>query len=247
MNRVIAMIVAGIFGLAVGCGTQSYEKRLEKTIENMSYQKCLNANLTDPPTRGRLQELQIYIRPPKNMTGPTPTSQLAALKPEKFDVVSSFIEPEKQSLHLLARVKSPKTPTNKAPTTAETATQEDFNTDVMGLVKSAYGVELDAGQFKEDTRRNNAFRSKTLDCNDKIVQIFLYGGKNSFHDKNRSHEVALIFEYLKTERNAVDPKIELCLESFAVGERARRAFAGGEIEEEGIESPAEEVSPSDAS
>ena len=238
MNRVIAMIVAGIFVLAVGCGTQSYEKRLEKTIENMNYQKRLNANLTDAPAKGKLEELQIYVRPPKNMTGPTPTFQLAAPEPEKFDLESTFDEPQKQSLHLLARVKRPKTPTNSASTpAAEPARQGDFNTEVMDLLKSVYGVELDVGQFKEDNRRENTFRSKTIDLNEKSIQIYLYGGKNN------SHEVALIFEYPKTERNAVDPKIALCLESFAVGERARRAFAGGDVEEEESEGPTEEASP----
>ena len=238
MNRVIAMIVAGIFVLAVGCGTQSYEKRLEKTIENMNYQKRLNANLTDAPAKGKLEELQIYVRPPKNMTGPTPTFQLAAPEPEKFDLESTFDEPQKQSLHLLARVKRPKTQTNNPSTpAAETALHGDFNTEVMDLLKSAYGVELDAGQFKEDTRRENMFRSKTIELNEKTIQIYLYGGKDS------SHEVALIFEYPKTERNAVDPKIAPCLESFAVGERARRAFAGGDVEEEESEGPTEEASP----
>src|SRR5215471_8083986 len=110
MNRVIAMIVAGTFVLAVGCGTQSYEKRLERTIENMTYQRRLNANLSDTPPKGKLEELQIYIRPPKNMTGPAPTFQLTASEPEKFDLESSFGEPQKQSLHLLARVKRPKSP-----------------------------------------------------------------------------------------------------------------------------------------
>jgi|SRR5271157_585013 len=237
MNRVLAMIVAGIFVLTVGCGTQSYEKRLEKTIENIKYQKRLNANLTDAPAKGKLEELQIYLRPPKNMTGPTETFKLAVVEPGRFDLESSFIEPEKQSLHLLARVERPKTPTNKAPTPAETVPPGDFNAEVVDLVKSVYGVELDVGQFKEDNRRENTFRSKTIDLNEKTVQVYLYGGKNS------PHKVALIFEYPKTERNAVDPKIALCLESFAVGERARRAFAGGDVEEEESEGPTEDASP----
>ena len=237
MNRVIAMIVAGIFVLAVGCGTQSYEKRLEKTIENINYQKRLNANLTDAPAKGKLEELQIYLRPPKNMTGPTETFKLAVVEPGRFDLESSFIEPEKQSLHLLARVERPKAPTNKAPTPAETVPPGDFNAEVVDLVKSVYGVELDVGQFKEDNRRENTFRSKTIDLNEKTVQVYLYGGKNS------PHKVALIFEYPKTERNAVDPKIALCLESFAVGERARRAFAGVDIEEDESEGPTEAAAP----
>jgi len=42
---------------------------------------------------------------------------------------------------------------------------------------------------------------------------------------------------------ALNPKIGLCLESFAVGEKAKRAFAGGETDEEfGGEGPGEEPS-----
>jgi hypothetical protein len=235
----MAMILAGVFVLALGCGTQSYEKRLEKTIENMNYQKRLNASLTDAPVRGKLEELQIYVRPPKNMSGPTETFRLASVEPGRFDLESSFVEPEKQSLHLLARVKRPKTPAKKAPMPAETAPRGDFNTDVVDLIRSVYAVELDVGQLKEDNKRENTFKSKTIDLNEKIIQLYLYGGKDS------PHEVALIFEYPKAERNAVGPKIALCLESFAAGERARRAFAGGDVEEEGSESPAEEASPTE--
>ena len=51
-----------------------------------------------------------------------------------------------------------------------------------------------------------------------------------------------IFEYPKAEHNSVNPKIGLCLECFATGERAKRAFAGNESEEEGGEPGAEEGS-----
>ena len=67
------------------------------------------------------------------------------------------------------------------------------------------------------------------------MQIYLYGGKNS------PYEVALIFEYPKAEHNAVNPKIRLCMESFAVGDKAKRAFAGGETED--IEGTGEEAPP----
>ena len=51
----------------------------------------------------------------------------------------------------------------------------------------------------------------------------------------------MIFEYPKAEHNTVNPKIRLCLESFAVGDKAKRAFAGGETEE--IEGTGEEAPP----
>ena len=75
------------------------------------------------------------------MTGPTQTFQLTVVEPGKYDVESSFIEPEKQSLHILARVKRPKTPSKKAPTQAETP-RNDFNSDVVELLKNVYGAEI---------------------------------------------------------------------------------------------------------
>jgi hypothetical protein len=234
MKRAAAVVLGVSLVLILGCGTQSYETRLEKTLDNMKYQKRLDDNLGDAATKGKLEQLEIYVRPPKNMTGPTQTFQLTVVEPGKYDVESSFIEPEKQSLHILARVKRPKAPSKKGPSQAETPRGE-FNTDVVDLVKNVYGAELDLSKFKDDTKRFNTFKYYLLDLNAKNVQIYLYGGKNS------PHEVALIFEYPKAEHNAVNPKIGLCLESFAVGDMAKRAFAGGETED--IEGTGEEAPP----
>jgi hypothetical protein len=241
MKRLSAIaLVAGLV-LAVGCGTQNYEYRLEHTLDQMAYQKKLDDNLNDAPTKGKLEELLIYIRPPKNMTGPTQTFQMTVVEPGRFDVESSFIEQDKQSLHLLARVKRPKTPSKKAPTPAETTPRGEFNTEVVDLVKNVYGAEVEALQFKDEKMQkgNNTFKTKMLDLNAKNVQIYLYGGKTI------PYEVALIFEYPKAEHSALNPKIKLCLESFAVGEKAKRAFAGGETEAEGVEGtgPADDSAP----
>jgi hypothetical protein len=235
MKRAAAVVLGAGLVLILGCGTQSYEKRLDLTLDNMKYQKRLDDNLGAAATKGKLQELQIYVRPPKNMTGPTQAFQLTVVEPGKYDVESSFIEPEKQSLHILGRVKRPKTPSKKAPTHAETPRGE-FKADIVDLIKNVYGVEqLDLSKFKEDTKRDNTFKYNLLDLTAKNVQIYLYGGKNS------PYEVALIFEYPKAEHNAVNPKIGLCLESFAVGDKAKRAFAGGETED--IEGTGEEAPP----
>jgi hypothetical protein len=237
MKRLSAVVIGAGLVLVLGCGTQNYEYRLEHTIDQMKYQKRLNDNLTAAPTKGKLEELQIYVRPPKNMTGPTQTFQMTVVEPGKFDVESSFIEQDKQSLHILGRVKRPKTPAKKVAPAAEPTPRGDFNTDVIELVKNVYGVELEASQFKEEKKQNNTFKARTLDLNAKKVQIYLYGAKTS------PYEVALIFEFPATEQGAINPKINLCLESFTVSEKARRAFAGGEAEEEvGGEGSGEETS-----
>jgi hypothetical protein len=234
MKRTVAVLLSfGLF-LLLGCGTQSYETRLKTTIDNMKYQKSLDDNLAAAPTKGKLEELQIYVRPPKNMTGPTQSFQLTVVEPGKFDLESSFIEPEKQSLHVLGRVKRLKTPSKKAPAQNETPRGE-FNTDIVELLKNVYGADLAVSDFKAETNRGNDFKHRLLDLNAKIVQIYLYG------DKNSPYELALIFEYPKAVQSVVNPKIRLCLESFAVGDKAKRAFAGGEIED--LEGAGEEPTP----
>jgi hypothetical protein len=238
MKRLAAIAVGAGLVLAIGCGAQDYEYRLGKTLEQMQYQKRLNDNLNDASTKGKLQQLDIFVRPPKNMTGPTQTFQLAVVEQGKFDVESSFIEPEKQSLHVLARVKRPKTPAKKGAPAAEPPPREPFDTEVIDLVKNVYGAELGSQNFKEEKKANNSFKFAKLDLNAKIVQIYLYGSEKD------TYQVALIFEYPTAEQNSVSPKISLCLESFAVGERAKRAFAGGEMEEEGGEpGPGESAPP----
>jgi hypothetical protein len=224
MKRAWAMLGGMTLVLAAGCGTQNYDFRMEQTLDRMYYEKRLNDNLMPPAAKGKLEELLIYLRPPKELAGPTQTFQMTVIEPGKFDVESTFIEPEK-SLHVLARVDRPKAAAKKTPAPADAAPRGDFNEDVVDLVRNVYGAEVSVGQFKEVKKQNNTFKAHTLDLNAKVVEIYLYGAKSS------PHKVALIFEYPKAEKATVGPKINLCLECFAVGEAARLAFSGGEVEE----------------
>lgn len=236
MKRAAVVLGVGLV-LILGCGTQSYEKRLEMTLDHRKYQKRLDDNLGAAAAKGKLEELQIYVRPPKNMTGLTQTFQLAVVEPGKFDVESSFIEPEKQSLHILARVKRPEAPSKEAPAQAE-APRDEFNADVVELLRNVYGAEIDLSKFKTENKldhTNYTFKSVELDLGVKTVQVYLYASEND------PYKVALIFEYPKAERNAVNPKIRLCLESFAVGDKAKKAFAGDQTE--GIEGTEGETAP----
>ncbi|QEH32756.1 hypothetical protein OJF2_12360 [Aquisphaera giovannonii] len=240
MRRSVAVLLGTGLVVAVGCGTQNYERRLDLTIQEMKYQKQLDSNLIAAPTKGKLQELHIYVRPPKDMTGPTQAFQMTVVEPGRFDVESSFIEAEKQSLHILGRVKQPKAPAKKgAAPPPESAPRGDFRAEVLELVKAAYGADVEATKLKEDSRKGNVFRTATLDPgNGKEIQVNFYGdGKTS------PYEVALIFEYLKADGPTIKPRIVLCLESFAVGDKAKRLFAGGETEEEGGESSEEGAAP----
>jgi len=225
MWRIIAIVTTTALVLGGGCGSKSYEYRLEKTYEAMKYRKRLDDNLMPPPAKGAapFEELSIFLRPPKNMEQAKEFQMTTSLQPGQFDLESSFFEAKKQNLHVLARVKRPKKPASKkaaAPTPAETATRGDFNRDVISLVGPAYGVsdELAIEKFKEISKKSNKFRHHAFASNDQTVQVYLY--------KFDPYEVALIFAYPTKEQSSLASKIELCLESFAVGPKARNAFAG---------------------
>ena len=232
MRRSFAMLLTTALMIAAGCGGKSYETRLERTIEELRYQKRLDDNLMPAPTKGKLEQLLIFVRPPKTLEGPTKEFQLTVLEAGKFDVADSFIEPDKQALHILARVKKPKAaPGKKAatPVPAESTARGPFNADVIALLNGVYNIELDPAKAKEEVKNKRSYRRLTFEANGKDIQLYLYGSKTT------PYEVALIFEYPKSESAALVSKIELCLGSFATGERARRAYTGKDTEEESSE------------
>jgi hypothetical protein len=225
MKRVLAVLASASFVVAIGCS--DYDVRMGKTLEEMRYTKRLNTNLEEAATKTALQGDEIYIRPPLGLKGPTQAFGLTGTDPGKFDIENSFIDAAKQtSLHVVARVKKPKAPpgAKKTAAPAETVPRGKFIDDVVELVKAAYNVELSPGEFKPESKshlgRENAYKTRKMDMTTKQVDVFVYT------ESNGVREVALIFEYPKQEVNYMNPKIDLSLESFAVGDRARRSFDG---------------------
>jgi hypothetical protein len=230
MRRVCLILASACLLLIVGC--RDYDFRLGKTLDEMKYQQRLERNLEKAPLKGTLQAESIYVRPPKGFAGPTKAFTLTVVEPGKFDLENSFIDEGKASLHVLARHKKPKAPPKKGAAPAPVAARGDFTNEVIELVKAAYGVEdLTPAKFKPAIKRHegreNNYKEVKLDLNAKEVVIYLYG------DKNGPYNIAMIFEYPKTEVNNLSPKIGLSLEAFAVGDAANRAFSGGG--EEGAE------------
>jgi hypothetical protein len=232
MKRALASLAGLGLVLVIGC-VQEYDFRMAKTIDNKRYQKRLNDNLEAPPAKTNLQTGNIFVRPPKGLQGPHKTFGLAVLEPGKFDVEDTFADPQKQaSLHILARVTVPKPPGKKASSPAETTQRGDFTDDVLELLKNAYGADFDKSRLKNDEKkspngRTNSFKSLTLDLTAKEIKVYLIGEKNSLE------KVALIFDYPKEEARTLSSKINLCLESFAVGGAATRLFAGAGDDEFG--------------
>jgi hypothetical protein len=224
MKRAFAILSGLCLVLVIGCS--NYDSRLDQTLQEMRYRKRLNDNLTEAPTKGKLQELGIYVRPPKALKGPTQTFTMTVVEPGKFDLENSFIDQDKQeSMHLLARVARPKAaPKKGAAKAAEPPARGKFVDDVLELVKTVYGVDVEPNQLKVEEHshgnRRNPFKAKTVDLTAKKVQIYLYGADKA------PYEVALIFEYPEGSHTSINPKIPLCLAAFAVGEAARRSFQG---------------------
>ena len=233
MRRACVILASACLLLIMGC--RDYDLRLGKTLEEMKYQQRLEKNLEKAPLKGSLQGELIYVRPPKGLSGPTKAFTLTVVEPGKFDLENSFIdEAKKASLHLLARHKKPKAPPKKGAPAAATAARADFTSEVIEIVKAAYAVEdLTPAKFKPAIKkhegRENHYKEVKLDLNTKEVFIYLSG------DKHDPYNIALIFEYPKTEVNSLSPKIGLSLEAFAVGEAASKAFSGGGEEGSGDE------------
>ncbi|GAC1475881.1 MAG: hypothetical protein NVSMB9_29220 [Isosphaeraceae bacterium] len=230
MRRALVLMFALGLPLIGGCVGRSYEVRLDKTLADMRYRKRLDDNLMPAPSKGKFNDNLIYLRPPKSLEGPAKEFTLTVLEPGRFDLSESFFEQDKQNLHVLARVKRPKTAAKKgAPAPPPPPSRGDFTADVLAVLSSVYNVDLDSAKAKEESKRTNKFKHLAFEANGKDIQVYLYGSKTT------PYEVALIYEYPKTERDNLVSKIELSLGSFEVGERARRAFSGSETVDESTE------------
>jgi len=230
MKRALATLASLSLFLVIGCA-RDYDTRLNITIDNKRYQKRLNDLLETPPSKTNLQTSNIYVRPPKGLKGPTQTFGLAVVEPGKFDIEDSFIDQQKQGgLHLLARVDLPKTPNKKGANPAASTARGDFTADVLDFLKNVYGTDFDTSKLKPETKshggKSNSFKTMTLDLKAKQVKVYLFG------DKSSPEKVALIFDYPTDEYKNLGSRIDLCLESFRVGQGAIRAFSGGGGDEE---------------
>ena len=228
MRRVLATLATSALLIAGGCGSKSYDNRIAATLEGMRYEKRLNDNLMPPVSKNKFEQLLIYLRPPKNLQQ-AKEFQLTQVEPGRYDLDASFLEPEKQNLHVLARVKKKAGAKKKgAPTAADAAVRGDFTRDVLALVNTVYpDVDLAVNKLKSETRgkQKNDYKYTIFTSTEKDVWIYLY--------KKDPYDVALIFEFPTAQKASLITKIGLCLECFAVGPRAQRQFSGQGMEEEG--------------
>ena len=247
MRRVWVILASATLVVAWGCGN-SYDIRLNKTLDDMKYRKRLDEMLMPPLTKNKFEELLIFVRPPKKLEL-AKEFLLPLPEPGKFDLEASLLETAKagdsptpgeapqpgaeapksseapkQSLHIVARVKRPKNPASKKKV-VEPANRREFTTDLLALVNAAYAppVEVALDKFKETTKRFNTFKQYAFTVGEKYVQVYFYAPKKDAA-KIDPYEVALIFEYPRSEHNNLFGKIDLSLEAFGVGNKAQSAL-----------------------
>lgn len=227
MRRWCLLLLAPSLLAVAGCGRESYAKRLDATVERMKRERRIEKNLNPAPKGDkRFTELAIFVRPPKDeaaaKTGQLPVGE------GQFDLDASFADPKADSkLHVLARVKLPKKPATKgAPPPPPPAARGDFPRDVLAVLAGEFGqVEgLTNPKFVDESKRGNRFKRLVVTANEKEVKLYTY--------KQDNHDVALVFVYDPKLRGVLNNKIDLCLETFAVGPKAGRNYNGDEPEEE---------------
>src|SRR3982751_5112095 len=107
MQRATALLVTAGAVLLGGCGVQSYNRRLEFTLENLKYRQRLDQYLADAPTEAQFKDFPLFVRPPKGMEL-AKTITMADLPPGQYDLAASFLGKTNGSLHILARKKAVK-------------------------------------------------------------------------------------------------------------------------------------------
>ena len=227
MRRAWVILLLASTVVASGClGRKSYEERLEKTLAKLEYERRLKKNLMDPPAEKKFQELAIYVRAPKEealaKTGQLPVGE------GQFDLDASFNDKTDSTMHMLARVKLPKkAPAKGAPPVAAPPARGEFVGEVLGVLSNVFGSPeaLQAAKPVEENKKGNRFKRVMFASPDgKEVKVYTI--------KEGIHEVALIFVYDPKLKGLMAGKIDLCLESFAIGPKATRLYSNGGADEE---------------
>jgi hypothetical protein len=206
----------GLMLSSMGCGA-TYEKRLKESVENIKYSARLDKYLNPAPQKPAFDRYMVFVRPPKPMVK-TEVFQLATLVPGQFEIAETFADPESgANLHVLARF-------NKAPKQAKNAPAPPprglFESDLKAILAAVYGDNEDLNKKpKPETKKYNKYQAITMALpTGRDVRVYI--------QKQGEFNVALIWDYPTAQRSAIASKMNLSLESFASGNRAKDAFAG---------------------
>ena len=232
--------------IAIGCGADAYETRLARTIDDIKYKKKVDDNLMPPLVKSRLEEVSVFLRPPRTLTE-TKAFQLGAIDTEQFDSADSFLDSKAGwTLHVLTRIRQQKAaPTAKKKGPVAHGDYNKFIPDVLGIVGGVYNATdvIATQKPKTDVRKANEFKHWTIAADGKTVQVYCYR-KDPF-------QAALVFEYasappageIEKKQLSMIEKINLCLDNLVVGPAAKSMYQGGG---EPIESGGDAAAPAPA-
>jgi hypothetical protein len=245
--RILTTLCTAMLLTALGCGQQSYEDRLGRTIARLRYQQRLDQFL-NPPAEGAFKDMNIYVRSPKPMQL-SPNLGLTD-EPGQYDLAATFLALPKSApsaegdagpdpsaafrLHVLARVKKSKSAKKKgeAPPPEPATPRGEFTSDVRGLLAADTGAGDAVNQTpKSDKKGSNDFKRIVFTAaNGNNILVYFY--------KQDIYDVALIWDVpvALAKGPAALTGRDLCLESFSVGRKAAANFAGP-IDEDGSGSP----------
>ena len=228
MRRWCLLFLASSVLCDAGCGRESYAKRLDATLERMKRERRIEKNLMPAPSGDkRFTELSIYLRPPREEAATGKTGQLPVGEGQ-FDLDASFADPKADSkLHVLARVKHPKKPAAKgAPPPPPPAARGEFVRDVLAVLASEFGAneKFETPKFDSENKRGVQYKRLVAIANEKEVKLYTY--------KQDNYDVALIFVYDPKLRGTLTNRIDLCLETFAVGPKAGRIYNNGNLDDD---------------
>lgn len=220
MRRLLIVTVSGALLLSAGC-VNRYQARMDRTIEEIKYERELDKNLEKAAPEGKLKELDIFVRPPKGLQ-PAKETLLPGVQPGLFDVDRTYYEGQKSFLHVLARKKMPKKPATKGAPAEPPVARGDFLSDVIKTLREGLGADeegLSPEKFKDDPHKANKFRRAIFTAsNNKKVEVFIA--------KTDPFDVALIYVFDPADEKALNPKINYSLEAFALGDKAKNKYSG---------------------
>ncbi len=244
MIRVRAMMVTTMAVVVAGCGMKDYETRMANTLTEMKEEQQLKT-FTEDPVQGKVKGLHVFLRPPK------PAVEESGLQlsqaPGMFDFGTSYTiapkaPPAKEGetapalppmkMHVLIRQKPKKAapkkgePAPAADPAAPVANRGEFRSDVRAILAADFGGDVAEKSPTKVTKGKTTFErflfnATTGPSAGNTIEAFLASAEKG------DLQAALIFDFsptIKTNTIINDGK-ELCLKHFALGSKARGAFA----------------------
>ena len=227
--RSVALLCSAALTCAaiLGCH-KDYEHRLNDTLERMKYQQRLDANLAAAVEEPLHQPHDVFLRPP--ITLEKAAGNVLNALPGLFDANISFLESGSDKpieaadkVHVFVRHKlpTPATPKKGAappPALPGLGLRKDVVDDALALFPMAQTSKMEGP--RDIDKRGNKFKQRIF-TNTQLGRAWeVY----SYITPKKDYEVVIVVE--RADKSSIAEKVNLMLESFAVGDRARKRFGG---------------------